>query len=146
MRLEEGEVADSKRRGEDAADDRLDDEFAEDEYTDDTDGADERTDERRGSRSGTATSVAARKRTDAARRGGRTAERSEPRLGLWGRVRRFILEVVAEMRKVIWPTRKELITYTTVVVVFVTVMLTIVALFDWGFAHVVLWVFGGAKK
>ena len=145
MRLEEGEVAESKRRDEDAVDDRLDEDLAGDEYTDDTDGAEERTGARSGSRPGTATSVAARKRTDAARRG-RTAERSEPRLGLWGRLRRFILEVVAEMRKVIWPTRKELITYTTVVVVFVTVMLTIVALFDWGFAHVVLWVFGGAKK
>ena len=40
---------------------------------------------------------------------------------------RFIREVVAELRKVIWPTRKELLTYTTVVVVFVAIMMTIVA-------------------
>jgi preprotein translocase subunit SecE len=142
MRLEEGEVAESKRRSEDAVDDRLDEDLGEDEYTDD-DTATAAVDGRAGSPSGTATRVAAsRTRADAARRG----ERSEPRLGLWGRLRRFILEVVAEMRKVIWPTRKELITYTTVVVIFVAVVMTLVALLDWAFAHGVLWVFGGAKK
>ena len=31
----------------------------------------------------------------------------------------FIRQVVAELRKVIWPTRKELVTYTSVVLVFV---------------------------
>ena len=36
--------------------------------------------------------------------------------------------------KVIYPTRKELLTYTTVVVVFVTIMMTLVALLDLGFA------------
>ena len=58
------------------------------------------------------------------------------------RIARFFREVVAELRKVIWPTRKELLTYTAVVVVFVTVMLTIVAGLDFGFAKGVLWVFG----
>ena len=43
---------------------------------------------------------------------------------------------MAELRKVIWPTRKELLTYTAVVVVFVTVMMTIVAVLDYGFAKV----------
>ena len=42
----------------------------------------------------------------------------------------------------IWPTRKELITYTAVVVVFVSIMLTVVGLLDYGFAKAVLWVFG----
>jgi preprotein translocase subunit SecE len=50
--------------------------------------------------------------------------------------------VVAELRKVIWPTRKELITYTAVVIVFVSIMLTVVGLLDYGFAKAVLWVFG----
>ncbi|MCX6433828.1 MAG: preprotein translocase subunit SecE, partial [Actinobacteria bacterium] len=39
----------------------------------------------------------------------------------------FIRQVVAELRKVIWPTRKELIAYTTVVIVFVLVMTGIIA-------------------
>lgn len=67
------------------------------------------------------------------------------RVGIFGRMGRFVREVVAELRKVIWPTRKELLTYTAVVVVFVTIILTIVGLLDLGFAKVVLYVFGGKK-
>ncbi len=55
---------------------------------------------------------------------------------------RFLREVVAELRKVIWPSRQELITYTTVVVVFVVVLVAIVSGLDIGFARLVLWVFG----
>ncbi len=49
---------------------------------------------------------------------------------------------MAELRKVIWPTRKELLTYASVVIVFVAVMLAIVAGLDLAFAEGVLWVFG----
>jgi preprotein translocase subunit SecE len=62
-----------------------------------------------------------------------------------GRIRSigtFYRQVVAELRKVIWPTRKELVTYTTVVVVFVLVMVAIVAVFDLVFGKAVLAVFG----
>ena len=38
----------------------------------------------------------------------------------------FLREVRAELRKVIWPTRKELITYTTVAVIFIMTMVGIV--------------------
>jgi preprotein translocase subunit SecE len=58
------------------------------------------------------------------------------RLGL------FYRQVVAELRKVIWPTRKELVTYTTVVLVFVSVMTALVALLDILLGKGVLWVFG----
>jgi preprotein translocase subunit SecE len=51
-------------------------------------------------------------------------------------------ETVAEMRKVLWPSRNEMVTYTVVVVIFVVIMVAIVALFDFGFAKVVLAVFG----
>jgi preprotein translocase SecE subunit len=54
----------------------------------------------------------------------------------------FIREIVAELRKVIWPSRQELITYTTVVVVFVIIMISIVAGLDYGFARLTLWLFG----
>ena len=46
------------------------------------------------------------------------------------------------MRKVLWPSRKELTTYTIVVIVFVVIMVTIVAGLDLGFAKLVLWLFG----
>ena len=64
------------------------------------------------------------------------------RVGPVGRLIRFIREVFAELRKVIWPTRKELLTYTVVVVFFVAVMLTVIGLLDVGFARAMLWVFG----
>ena len=42
------------------------------------------------------------------------------------RISLFYRQIVAELRKVIWPTRKELITYTTVVIVFVLVVIAFV--------------------
>lgn len=62
--------------------------------------------------------------------------------GPFGRIARFLREVVAEMAKVIYPSRKELITYTIVVIVFVSIMIAIVAGLDIGFAKIVLWAFG----
>jgi preprotein translocase subunit SecE len=58
------------------------------------------------------------------------------------RLSRFIREVIAELGKVIWPTRKELVTYTAVVIVFVSIMTALVAGLDIGFAKAVVWVFG----
>ena len=46
------------------------------------------------------------------------------------------------MRKVLWPSRRELVTYSTVVIVFVVIMVSIVAGLDVGFAKLVLKVFG----
>lgn len=54
----------------------------------------------------------------------------------------FFRQVVAELRKVIWPTRRELITYTTVALVFVLIMVGIVSLLDYGFTKLVLALFG----
>ncbi|MEV4710746.1 preprotein translocase subunit SecE [Micromonospora sp. NPDC049374] len=118
-------MADNKRRGEDADDERLNDEVVNDSADDDATDANEPV-----SRGGTATRERAK------------ADSASSKVGLFGRIARFIREVVAELRKVIWPTRKELLTYTAVVIAFVTVMLTIVAVLDYGFAKGVLWVFG----
>ena len=90
------------------------------------------------SRGGTATRSRAR-----AESADRPKTRTETeKVGLFGRIARFFREVVAELRKVIWPTRKELLTYTAVVVVFVTVVTALVAGLDYVFAKGVLWVFG----
>ena len=62
--------------------------------------------------------------------------------GPLARIARFVREVVAELGKVIWPTRRELITYTSVVIVFVSVMVALVAGLDIGFAKLVIVVFG----
>ena len=57
-------------------------------------------------------------------------------------VRQFLREVRLELKKVDWPTRKELITYTGVVIVFVTIMAAIVGVMDLVFTWLVLKVFG----
>jgi preprotein translocase subunit SecE len=57
-------------------------------------------------------------------------------------IRRRTRETVAEMRKVLWPSRKEMVTYTIVVIVFVVIMVSLVAFLDLGLAKVVLAVFG----
>ena len=61
--------------------------------------------------------------------------------GRIGRIVLFYRQVIAELRKVIWPTRNELITYTTVVLIFVAAMIAIVAGFDFVFTKGVLAVF-----
>jgi preprotein translocase subunit SecE len=53
----------------------------------------------------------------------------------------FYRQVVAELRKVVWPTRPQLITYFWVVLVFVVVVMTLVALLDLGFGKAVFAVF-----
>jgi len=58
------------------------------------------------------------------------------------RLRRFLREVVAELRKVIWPTRKQLVTYTFVVLVFVSIMVAFVAGLDLMARQGVLFLFG----
>jgi preprotein translocase subunit SecE len=60
------------------------------------------------------------------------ATRTAGKPSLWARFTLFLRQVVAELRKVVWPTRKELITYTWVVIVFVIFTL-MVAAFDFVF-------------
>jgi preprotein translocase subunit SecE len=62
--------------------------------------------------------------------------------GPGGRPGRFVREIISEMRKVLWPSRNELVTYTIVVIIFVVIMIAIVAGLDIGFAKLVLKVFG----
>ncbi|MEO7195574.1 MAG: preprotein translocase subunit SecE [Pseudonocardiaceae bacterium] len=58
------------------------------------------------------------------------------------RLIQFLREVVSELGKVIWPTRRELVVYTAVVLVFVSFMVAFVALLDMGLGRAVLTVFG----
>ncbi len=72
-----------------------------------------------------------------------TPERQPPKKkNLIARILLFYRQVVAEMRKVFWPTRQELITYTIVVIVFVVSFALIVLVFDVGVARVVRAIFG----
>ncbi len=57
-------------------------------------------------------------------------------------VQNFLREVLAELRKVIWPNRKQMVSYTTVVLVFLVFMVTLIGLADLGLAKLVMTVFG----
>ncbi|ORA19709.1 preprotein translocase subunit SecE [Mycobacterium arosiense] len=54
----------------------------------------------------------------------------------------YLKQVVAEMRKVIWPNRKQMLTYTSVVLAFLAFMVALVGLADFGLTKLVLLVFG----
>ena len=92
--------------------------------------------DRRGRRAGSTPDDDGKGRATAVR-DGRPEKASLP-----SRIVRFLREVVAELRKVIWPTRKQLVTYTIVVLVFVSFMVALVALLDLVFAQGVSFLFG----
>jgi preprotein translocase subunit SecE len=60
----------------------------------------------------------------------------------FARMALFIRQVIAELRKVVTPTRKELVSFTVVVLVFVIIMMTLVWGMDQVFGTLVLYVFG----
>jgi len=68
-------------------------------------------------------------------------ERAERR-GPFSRIALFIRQVFTELRKVVTPTRRELFSYTGVVLVFVLIMMGFVYGLDYLFGLGVAWVFG----
>jgi len=72
------------------------------------------------------------------------ADRAERR-GFFSGIVLFLKQVFAELKKVVTPTRKELLSYTAVVLVFVCIMMALVYGIDFVFAWVVTLVFGTAS-
>lgn len=68
-------------------------------------------------------------------------ERAERR-GPFSRLALFIRQVFAELRKVVTPTRKELVNFTLVVLVFVIIMMALVFGIDQLASLLVTFVFG----
>jgi preprotein translocase subunit SecE len=71
-----------------------------------------------------------------------STEHVAEKLGLFARVGLFYRQIISELSKVVWPTRKQLSTYTAVVMVFVTFIIAVVSLFDLVITKLVFWVFG----
>ncbi|MBQ0880435.1 MULTISPECIES: preprotein translocase subunit SecE [Streptomyces] len=71
------------------------------------------------------------------RKGGKRAKK-----GPLKRLALFYRQIVAELRKVVWPSRNQLSTYTTVVIIFVVIMIGLVTLIDYGFSHAAKYIFG----
>ncbi len=58
----------------------------------------------------------------------------------------FYRQVVAELRKVVWPTQQQLVTYFFVVMAFVVFMMALVSVLDLGIGKLVFWVFSGQSQ
>jgi len=56
-------------------------------------------------------------------------------------IRQFVKEVRAELRKVAWPTRKETVNYSVIVLLTLVFMTTLIFGLDWIFSEVVLRLF-----
>ncbi|OYD68820.1 preprotein translocase subunit SecE [Rhodococcus sp. OK302] len=61
---------------------------------------------------------------------------------LFKRLRKFFREVISELRKVIWPNRKQMVTYTSVVLTFVVFMVAFISGVDIAVIKGVTWLFG----
>lgn len=92
--------------------------------------------------SDTAAAAASDAEGSAARKGEHAPRRGEEKRGLFARIALFVRQVVAELKKVVRPTRAELLRYTAVVLVFVAVVMAFVTLVDLGVGSLIGWVFG----
>jgi preprotein translocase subunit SecE len=72
----------------------------------------------------------------------KTARKSEPSRNPILFVVNYIKQVIAELRKVIWPNRKQMVSYTIVVLVFLAFMVAMISGADLGFAKLIELVFG----
>jgi preprotein translocase subunit SecE len=71
--------------------------------------------------------------------GPRTPKKSrDEQLNLFERARKYVREVRSELKKVNWPTREELTTYTVVVFGMTTVLTLVVFGMDWAFNKLVI--------
>ena len=61
------------------------------------------------------------------------------------KTRQFIREVQGELRRVIWPTRTEVVTYSLVVIVVVIILTFLVFALDLGFAKAIFQLFKPAQ-
>ena len=69
-------------------------------------------------------------------------DQTEKKLGIFARVGLFYRQILSELKKVVWPTRNMLTTYTAVVLVFVSFIIAVVSVIDLVLTKVVFWVFG----
>jgi preprotein translocase subunit SecE len=66
----------------------------------------------------------------------------QARRGPIARIALFLRQVITELRKVVTPTWRELVTYTAVVLAFVAVLMAVVYVLDFASSAVVVFLFG----
>lgn len=79
----------------------------------------------------------AKKRRSSGPRPSKKSPKDE-QLSFFARIRKYLREVQSELKKVNWPTREELTTYTVVVFAMTTVLTLVVFGLDWGFNKLVI--------
>ena len=79
--------------------------------------------------------------SDSEEKGPRRNERE--RRNIFSRIALYWRQVIAELKKVVTPSREETVRYIWIVLGFVLVMMLIVAVFDFVFGYASDWVFGG---
>ena len=79
---------------------------------------------------------AKKRRSDASR--GQKKGRTDEKLNVFQRIRKYLKEVRSELKKVNWPSTEELRTYTIVVFGVTTVLTLIVFGMDWAFSRLVV--------
>jgi preprotein translocase subunit SecE len=82
----------------------------------------------------------ARKAGDPEGKGGRGKRAKGP--NIFARTALFYRQIITELRKVVWPSRSDLTSYTSVVIVFVLVIMALVYGLDTGFVKLASIVFG----
>ncbi|WP_016995818.1 preprotein translocase subunit SecE [Kocuria atrinae] len=71
---------------------------------------------------------------------------SNQQRGFFGRIWLFIRQVIGELKKVVAPSRRELVNYVLVVLVFVAFMMLLISVLDLGFGQVAIWLFGNGDQ
>lgn len=69
-----------------------------------------------------------------------SAKREGKKVGILGKIARSFRDMKGEMKKVVWPTKKQTVNNTVVVMVFMVIMAVFIGLFDFGLAALIRFV------
>ena len=69
-----------------------------------------------------------------------TAEKKKT--NIFQRIIRYIRDIIGEMKRVVWPSRKQTVNNTIIVTVFMIIMAVVIGAFDAGLSALVKLVFG----
>lgn len=65
----------------------------------------------------------------------KTATAKEKKPGVFSRFARYIKDVIGELKKVTWPTGKELVKYTATVLAFIVLFAVVIGVLDLAFGQ-----------
>lgn len=67
---------------------------------------------------------------------------TEKKPALTKRISRGIKDMLGEMKRVVWPSRKQTVNNTLLVIVFMAIMAVVIGVFDFGLSWIISHVFG----